>query len=309
MRLIFFGTPLFAVPSLERVAAAGHEVAAVITQPDRPRGRGQELGAPAVKEAAERLGLRIYQPEKIRTPEFPGFLQSLTPEAMIVVGYGRIIPQTIIDIPARGIINVHASLLPRYRGAAPIQWAIAGGESVTGVTTMRIDAGLDTGDILLQEKTTIGEEESAIELGTRLAAMGADLLVHTLTQLGEIVPRKQDPAQATLAPVLTKEDGRIDWTRPARDIHNRIRGFVPWPGCYARFRGRLLHVWRARVADSAAGEPGALLPARNRLIAACGGGGALELLEVQPEGKKRMSASAFLNGYRLEQNEKLEMAR
>jgi methionyl-tRNA formyltransferase len=303
VRLIFLGTPEFAVPSLERLAEAGHEIVAVFTQPDRPKGRAQELAAPPVKRAALRLGLAVHQPERIRTPETIELLRGLAPEAMIVVGYGKIIPQAIIEIPPRGIINVHASLLPKYRGAAPIQWAIASGESLTGVTTMRIDAGLDTGDILLARQTAIGPEETALELSPRLARTGAEVLVETLANLDAIPPRPQDHAAATIAPVLKKEDGLIDWRRPAEEIHNRVRGLLPWPGCYTRFRGKLLQVWKARVAEPAPGEPGALHARRSRLLASCGGENGLELIEVQLEGKKRVPAAAFLSGYHLIENE------
>lgn len=311
MRVIFLGTPEFAVPSLESLAAAGHEIAAVLTQPDRPKGRSQEPAAPAVKQAALRLGLAVHQPERIRAPETIEMLRGLAPEAMAVVGYGKIIPQAIIDIPPRGIVNVHASLLPKYRGAAPIQWAIAKGETRTGVTTMRIDAGLDTGDILLARETGIGGEETALEIAPRLARMGAELLIETLAGLaaGTIVPRPQDHSQATLAPVLKKEDGWIDWRRPAQEIHNRVRGFVPWPGCHTRFRGKLLEVWKARVAGPAPGGPGSMHPRRTRLVVSCGDGDGLELLEVQLEGKKRVPAAAFLSGYHLIDNELLESER
>lgn len=302
MRLIFLGTPEFAVPTLERIAAAGHEVLAVVTQPDRPRGRGQVLAAPPVKEAALRLRLPVHQPEKIRNPEVTGWFASLAPEVMVVVGYGKIIPQQILDIPPRGILNVHASLLPRYRGAAPIQWAIANGETRTGVTTMRIDAGLDTGDILLQAETEIGPEETAPELSPRLAAMGAELLLETLAT--DPAPRKQDASLATYAPILGKQDGLIDWRRPASEIHARVRGLQPWPGGHTRFRGRSLQIWRARLAGPApAGEPGSLHAAAGSLVVRCGSQTALELVEVQMEGKKRTSAEAFLNGYRPAENE------
>lgn len=309
MRLIFLGTPEFAVPTLEGAVAAGHEIAAVLTQPDRPKGRGHGLAAPPVKEAALRLGLAVHQPERIRTPEMAGFLRELRPEAMVLAGYGKIIPQSIIDIPPHGILNVHASLLPNYRGAAPIQWAIANGETRTGVTTMRIDAGLDTGDILLQAETGIGPEETAIELGARLARMGADLLVETLARLasGSLVGVPQDSSRASFAPALRKEDGRIDWTRTAAEIYNRIRGFLPWPGSTTRFRGQQLQVWRARVAGEAAGLPGSLHAAKGRLFASCGRA-SLELLELQVEGKRRMSAADFLNGYQVGENEMLEMS-
>ncbi len=308
MRLVFLGTPRFAVPSLEALAGAGHEIAAVWTQPDRPSGRGRETTASPVKECASRMGIPVRQPERIRRPEEVEALRAIAPRAMVVVGYGQIIPRAIIDIPPLGIVNVHASLLPKYRGAAPIQWAIARGETVTGVTTMRIDEGLDTGDILLAEETPIGDEETAPALGERLAAIGARLLAPTLDGLdrGTLTPRPQDPALATLAPILKKEDGRIDWTRPAREIRDRLRGFDPWPGAYTTFRGQMLNVARARVAEeSPALAPGTLLTAKHRLLAAAGGGTALELLEVQLEGRKRISAQAFLNGHRPAENERL----
>src|SRR5690242_5869378 len=224
MRLVFLGTPAFAVPTLEHIVAAGHQVPAVVTQPDRPRGRGRHPAPPPVKEAAERLGLAVYQPERVRRPEAVEHLRGLSPEAMVVVGYGQIIPQAVIDIPPLGILNVHASLLPKYRGAGPVQWAIINGETRTGVTIMRIDAGLDTGDMLLKAETEIGPEENAVELAQRLSIMGADLLVAALEGLaaGRIVPEKQDHSQATSAPLLKKEDGLIDWNQPAARIHDRI---------------------------------------------------------------------------------------
>jgi methionyl-tRNA formyltransferase len=304
MRLIFLGTPAFAVPTLEAVAQK-HEVISVVTQPDRPKGRGQELAASPVKHAAVRLGLPVYQPERIRRPEAQAHLAALAPEIMIVVGYGQIIPQSVIDIAPRGIVNVHASLLPKYRGAAPIQWAIINGETRTGVTTMQINAGLDTGDILLERETEIGSEETALELGERLAVMGAELLIETLDGLarGAITPRKQDDALASHAPILKKEDGAISWNGPARAIHNRVRGLLPWPGAHTRFRGQLLHIWRARVeSDRTTLAPGQVL-AGPRFRIACGEGGVLGLLEVQMEGRKRMSGEAFANGQRLRENE------
>jgi len=297
------GTPAFAVPTLERMVAAGHEVVAVFTQPDRPRGRGQKEAMPPVKESAVRLGLPVHQPERIRTPDAVRQLRALAPEAMVVVGYGQILPQAILDIPPRGIINVHASLLPKYRGAAPIQWAIARGETRTGVTTMKIDAGLDTGDMLLRWETEIGAEETAVELGERLAVAGADLLVKTLAELGTIQPQKQDHAQASYAPILKKEDGRTDWSMSAGEIVNRVRGLVPWPGCYGSLRGQRFHVWKARKADHVF-QAGGLHAIGKKLYAGCKGG-AIELLEVQLEGKKRMTAAAFLNGFPLNENEVL----
>jgi len=303
VRLVYLGTPAFAVPTLERAVEAGHEVLAVFTQPDRPKGRGQKDAMPPVKEAALLLGLPVSQPERIRKPEVVEQLRALAPDAMVVVGYGQIIPQAILDIPPQGIINVHASLLPKYRGAAPIQWAIARGETRTGVTTMKIDAGLDTGDMLLKWETEIGPAETAVQLGARLAVAGADLLVKTLAELGDIVPEKQDEAQASYAPILKKEDGRIDWSLSADEIVNRVRGFEPWPGCYGSLRGQRFHVWKAKQAGGSFHE-GHLQMLGKKLYAGCKGG-AIELLEVQLEGKKRMTAAAFLNGFTLNDNEAL----
>ncbi|MGH9720255.1 MAG: methionyl-tRNA formyltransferase [Bryobacteraceae bacterium] len=308
MDVVFLGTPVFAVPTLERLIEAGHRVKLVVTQPDRPKGRGRALASPPVKECALRHGLEVFQPERIRRPEAIERLSSLRVPAMVVVGYGQIIPQAVIDLAPLGIINVHASLLPKYRGAAPVQWAIANGETRTGVTTMRIDAGLDTGDILLQAETGIGEEEDAIELAARLAPMGADLLVETLAGLerGSVTPRPQDASLATLAPILKKEHGRIIWTSGACATLNRIRGLAPWPGAYTSFRGQALHVWKAQLADTRTDAPAAtLLRDGQRLLAACGDGSALELVDVQLEGKKRMPGAAFANGQRLTENEKL----
>jgi methionyl-tRNA formyltransferase len=262
------------------------------------------MAQPPVKEAALRLGLAVHQPERIKRPEVVEQLKQFHPDAMVVVGYGQIIPQSIIDIPPLGIINVHGSLLPKYRGAAPIQWAIANGEKRTGVTTMRIDAGLDTGDMLLKWETEIGAEENALELGTRMAIAGAELLVRTLRE--NPVPVKQDPAEATLAPILKKEDGIIDWTWPAEKIVNRARGFLPWPGAYTSFRNQGFHIWKARVADrQGSGHPGRMRPLKKRLLIDCGGWTALEAIEVQIEGRKRMPAEAFLNGQHLNENETL----
>jgi methionyl-tRNA formyltransferase len=303
VKLVFLGTPAFAVPSLERTVEAGHRVLAVFTQPDRPKGRGQKDAMPPVKEAALRLGVPVHQPERIRRPEVVEQLRTLAPEAMVVVGYGQILPQSILDTPPQGIINVHASLLPKYRGAAPVQWAVARGEQRTGVTTMKIDAGLDTGDMLLKWETGIGPEETAVELGERLAVAGADLLVATLRDLGTIRPQPQNDAEATYAPILKKEDGRIDWTMSAREIVNRVRGLVPWPGCYGFLRGARINIWKARGAALDL-KPGALRAQEGRLFAGCGGG-AIEILEVQMEGKKRMDARAFLNGFALQEEETL----
>jgi len=305
MKLIFMGTPAFAVPTLDRIVEKGHQVTAVFTQPDRPKGRGQKDSMPPVKEAALRLGLTVFQPERVKRPEVVEQIRDIAPEVVIVVGYGQIIPKSILDIPPQGIINVHASLLPKYRGAAPIQWAIANGESRTGVTTMRIDEGLDTGDMLLKWETDIGPEENAVELGARLAIAGADLLVRTLDELHSIRPQPQDSSQASYAPILKKEDGKIAWDRPAREILNRIRGFEPWPGGYGFLRGQRFQIWKSVKGEPALG-PGALHVLGKRLYAGCGAGESIELLEIQVEGKKRMPAAAFLNGFTIASDEVLQ---
>ncbi|HVW83817.1 MAG TPA: methionyl-tRNA formyltransferase [Bryobacteraceae bacterium] len=307
MKVVFLGTPEFAVPTLERILEAGHGVLEVVTQPDRPKGRKQEMTPSPVKAAALRHGLPVFQPERIRRAEAVEHLRALAPDVMVVVGYGQIIPQSIIDIAPLGIINVHASLLPELRGAAPIQWSIARGDKRTGVTTMRIDAGLDTGDIVEQWETAIGPEETAPELSARLAEAGASLLGRTLAGLcsGKVRPVPQDNARATLAPILKKEDGRIDWSRSAREIHNRIRGFQPWPGAYASFRGQSIHLWRSRLVPQRWDRPPGSLVHEGGVFAVGGDGAALELLEVQLEGRRKMPAEVFANGHRLTQTDLL----
>jgi methionyl-tRNA formyltransferase len=302
LNVVYLGTPAFAVPTLEALLSVGHRVVEVITQPDRPKGRHQTLAASPVKAAALANNLAVYQPERIRRPESIDHLRALAPDVMIIVGYGQIIPQSIIDIPPRGIINVHASLLPKLRGAAPIQWSIFNGDAVTGVTTMQIDSGLDTGAILLKAETEIRPEETAVELGERLAALGAKLLIDTLEF--DPPPQPQNDAEATFAPILKKEDGRIDWMRSAQQIHNQIRGLQPWPGGYTTFRANLLHIWKSRVSSQQTDlQPGRLSAAKP--LISCGGGTALEVLEVQLEGRKKIDAKAFLNGLRLTDNEPL----
>jgi methionyl-tRNA formyltransferase len=307
LNLVFCGTPRFAVPTLGKLVSAGFAVSLVVTQPDRPRGRGLELAPSPVKARAIELGLSMAQPERIKSnPEFQSVLSSLNPDAIIVVGYGRMISQWMLDLPRYGNINLHASLLPKYRGAAPIQWAIASGESVTGVTTMRIDSGLDTGDILLQSEIPITPEDNAETLSPRLAAIGADLMVETLRglQAGKTHPRPQQNAAATLAPILKKEDGRIDFHRSPQEICNRLRGFQPWPGAFTTFRGKNLLVLAARPATGQI-APGELAVHGDRLLAGSGQSTALELLELQPEGKKRMLARDFIHGYHPAAGEKL----
>jgi methionyl-tRNA formyltransferase len=307
LNLVFCGTPSFAVPTLERLVAAGFHIQLVVTQPDRPKGRGLEVVSSPVKQCALKLQLPIIRPETIKNnADFRDQLTAINPDAVIVVGYGRIIPQWMLDLPPLGNINLHASLLPKYRGAAPIQWAIAQGETITGVTTMKIDAGLDTGDILLQEKIPIAPDDTAETVAPKLAAVGANLIVATLhgMQAGNISPLPQDHTQSTLAPILRKEDGHIDFSRPAPEILNRMRGFQPWPGAYSKYRGKNLQVWKAASFDRTL-SPSELRVEGDHLLVGCGHSSTIEVLELQLEGKKRTSASDFIRGYRPMSGEKL----
>jgi methionyl-tRNA formyltransferase len=311
MNLLFCGTPDFAVPSLEKLIAEKFAIDLVVTNLDEPSGRGYEVKAPPVKQAALRAGLQVYQPVKLRDPATVEFLSRYQPDAIIVVAYGHIVPKSMLDLPRLGCINVHASLLPKYRGAAPIQWSLIRGETVTGVTTMRIDEGLDTGDILLAREVEIDDQDTAETLAARLSTIGADLLIETLRRLerGDLEPQRQDHGLATLAPILKKEDGRIDWKLPALDIWNRVRGLRPWPGAYTSFRGKRLHLWAA--ARPGSGEtngldPGTLIADHGRLRVACGQGTMLEPTEIQLEGRKRLAPRDFLNGVKISPGEKAE---
>jgi methionyl-tRNA formyltransferase len=306
LKLVFCGTPQFAVPTLEAVGAAGHQIALVVAQPDRTAGRGMQLQIGAVKSAALRLGVPVVQPEKIKhNPELRERLEQIAPDAILVVAYGRIIPDWMLALPRFGCINLHGSLLPKYRGAAPIQWAIANGEQTTGVTTMRLDAGLDTGPMLLARIVPIDPAETASDLFESLSALGAPLMVETLDGLeqGTVSPVQQDPAAATLAPILTREDGRMDFQRSAPDLVNRWRGFQPWPGAFTMLRGKKLTVQGVRAVEGSA-TPGELIVDGNLLLAGCGAG-LLELTEVQMEGKKRMSAAEFLRGFQIKSGERV----
>ncbi len=310
MKIVFCGTPQFAVPSLRALLDHGFDVQLVVSQPDRPSGRGMQVTPTPVKQLALERGIEVTQPEKIKNnQEFRARLEQIAPEAIVVVAYGRIIPQWMIDIPPLGNINGHASLLPNYRGAAPIQWAIAMGETVTGTTTMRIDAGLDTGDMLLKRELPILPDDTALTLMSKLAELTAEALVETLPALkaGRIQPQKQHDAEATLAPILKKEDGLISFQRTATEIWNRLRGFQPWPGAFTSFRGKNLNVTAARPlpSGSAVIDPATLRIDCGQLLVGCGQLSTLELLEVQPEGKKRMAAKDFINGYRPQDGEKL----
>ena len=306
MKLVFCGTPRFAVPTLEALLAAGHEIALVVSQPDRPVGRAQQLGAPPVKVAAQAAGLAVTQPEKIRNnAEFRAQLEELAPEAIVVVAYGRILPPWMLALPRLGCINLHASLLPKYRGAAPIQWAVAKGEAFTGNTTMLLEEGLDTGPILLERALAIGPEQTAADLFEELAVGGAPLVVETLAGLddGSLQPQPQYHLGATLAPILTREDGRMGFAaHTAAELKNRWRGFQPWPGAFTVVNGKKLIVHRMAIAHESCAarlgfaEPGRILVENDRLLAACAENTWLEFLEVQLEGKKRLGAAEFLRG-------------
>ncbi len=306
MKLVFCGTPEFAVGTLEAVIAAGHQVELVVAQPDRAAGRGMETHIGPVKAAALRHGLPVVQPEKIRNNlELRAQLEAIAPDAILVVAYGRIIPDWMLALPRFGCINLHGSLLPKYRGAAPIQWAVANGETLTGVTTMRLDAGLDTGPMLLAEKTAIAPEETAADLFESLAEIGSRLMVKTLAGLedGSVYPVQQDHGAATLAPILTREDGRMDFSRTATDLLNRWRGFQPWPGAWTTLRGKKLIVHRMKV-EHGQGSEGELRVEGQRLLAGCRES-MLELVEVQMEGKRRMSAGEFLRGHQVKTGERV----
>jgi methionyl-tRNA formyltransferase len=311
VRLLFCGTPQFAVPTLKHLLAQPEfEVLAVITQPDRPRDRGHQISFSAVKEAALIAKLPVHQPEKIGAPEVQELLISYFPDCIVIIAYGQIIPAHLLTIPKFGWINLHASLLPKYRGAAPINWAIVNGESRTGLTTMRIDAGMDTGDILLQRAFEIDAKETAPELSIRLSEAGAPLMADTLRGLasGKITPRPQDHSQATLAPMLKRGDGRIDWNRTAQEIYNRMRGFAPWPGAYTTFRGQACHVWGEPAPNAGINKaPGSFtIPNKPeiRMFVVCGGGGAIRLTRVKLEGRKEVSALEFFNGAHLKPGER-----
>lgn len=309
MRLAFLGTGRFAVPALEAVLDAGHDVVALVTQPDRESGRGRALAPPPTKVVALSRGLPVQQPRRIRLPEAVAALAELRPEILVVVAYGQILPPAVLGLAPRGAVNVHASLLPRYRGAAPIQWALARGESETGVTTMQLDEGLDTGPILLARSTPIGPEETAAELQERLAALGAGLLLETLAGLADerLCPRPQDHALATLAPILRKEDGRVEWSLPAREIGWRVRGFHPWPGMTAAWQGRGLKLLRVSAGEPGPAPPGQVLAADSRGVrVGCGAGTTLWLSEVQPESRRAMPAGAWAAGARVRAGDRFD---
>lgn len=314
MKLLFCGTPEFAVPTLRRLYEENYVPAAVITQPDRPKGRGLIPTPPPVKLLAQALGLPVEQPEKLKGEVGQAILARHQPEAVVIVGFGQLIPGDLLALPRYGWINLHASLLPKYRGAAPVQWALIRGETTTGVTTMRIDEGLDTGPILLQAEEPIREDDTAPTLAARLAARGAELMVETLRGLesGELAPQPQEHSRASKAPLLKREHGRVDFSLPARDLYNRIRGLLPWPGAFTGFRSQRLHLWWGKPVEAPAGvvqapSPGTLIVEKHALYVACGEGSWLRLEEVQPENRKRLSATDFINGMHVRSGERFEI--
>jgi len=297
MKIVFMGTPEAAVPSLQRIVEDGHSVVAVYTQPDRPSGRGNKVTFSPVKQAAIDRRIPVLQPTKIKTSETLEEFRGHDADLAVVVAYGRILPESFLNAFTNGAVNVHFSLLPKYRGAAPVNWAIVNGETATGVTTMKMDAGLDTGDILLQRETEIGGEENAVEMMQRLSIIGADLLSETLSNLSNISPRKQDDSQATYAPIMTKEDGKFDWSLSAEEITRRVRGFQPFPTTYTYWGGKKLTLWKTSPVAGNANDPGRVLVSKgDDLAVACGSGTLLKIEELQLEGKRRMTARDFLNG-------------
>jgi len=309
MRLVFCGTPAFAVPTLHALRAAGHGIELVLCQPDRPSGRGLALTVPPVKQAALEAGIEVLQPEKIRTnTQLQSRLEAIRPDAIIVVAYGRLIPRWMLELPRYGNLNLHGSLLPKYRGAAPIQWAVANGEKITGVTTMRLDEGMDTGGMLLRRELPIGPADTAEKLFPRLAALGAPLMVETLADLeaGEIAPQKQDDSLATSAPMLTRDDGRVDPARSAQSIYNRWRGFQPWPGAWTTVRKKKLTFHQLRLGHSAqGGDVGVFRVEGDRLFFTAGDGVSLEVIELQLEGKRRMAVADLLRGHGIVDGDRL----
>jgi methionyl-tRNA formyltransferase len=319
LRIVFCGTPAFAVPALRHlIAQQDFQIESIVTQPDRPRGRGRETSSSPVKEVALEAGIAVFQPGSIRSEQAYEYFKRLAPDAVVIIAYGQIVPARLIELPRLGWINLHASLLPKYRGAAPINWAIVNGETRTGVTTMKIDAGLDTGPTLLSHEVSIGADETAPELSARLAEAGAPLMSETLRRLDQenITPTPQNESQATFAPLLKKGDGRIDWSLPAEKIYNRIRGLEPWPGTFASFRGKTCHIWGWSSSDAHKGtagdsslanskyEPGTIITRDNGVFVVCGEDTELRLEFAQLEGRKRITARDFANGARIGSGER-----
>ena len=302
MNIVFMGTPEFAVPCLERLIADGHNVKGVFTQPDKPKGRGHKMQFPPVKECAVNNNIPVYQPLKMRDGEAMKILEELNPELIIVVAYGKILPKEILELPKYGCVNMHASILPKYRGAAPIQWCVLNGEKESGVTAMQMDVGLDTGDMLYTEKTEIGENETAGELHDKLSAIGAEVMSKTIKMIenGELKPEKQDDLLSNYAPMLSKDLCPIDWNVSAQEVHNKVRGLSPWPVATTTINGKNLKIHRTELAGKSKGECGEVVKADKELIVACGDGNAVRILVLQAEGKKAMPAGDFLRGNSIE---------
>lgn len=307
MKIVFMGTPEFAIPCLEALKNAGHELLAVFTQPDKPKGRKLEICPPPVKVKAMEMGLPVYQPATLKDGEALNILKQLNPEIIVVAAYGKILPKEILELPKFGCVNVHASLLPRHRGASPIQWAIISGDKKTGITIMQMDEGLDTGDILNTAAIDIYPDEDAQSLHDRLSILGAELLCKTLPKLesGLITPQKQDDNKATYAPIINREMGKLDFTRPAMELYNLIRGFNPWPAAFTTISGKRLKIYKSSLGGTTKFKPGTAVTDGQRLKVACGDGVLLEFLEVQPEGSKRMTAAEYLRGHSINTGEKL----
>lgn len=308
MRILFMGTPEFAVGTLEALIQSRHEVVAVVTQPDRPKGRGNAVKFPPVKEAALAHGIPVLQPLKVREPEVVEQLRAFAPDLIAVAAFGQLLPKAILEMPRYGCVNVHASLLPKYRGAAPIQWAVINGEAESGVTTMMMSRGLDKGDMLKKSVVRLDPKETGDSLHDKLAALGGPLLLETIDELeqGTIVRVPQDDAQSSYAPMLTKELGRIDWSKPADELERLVRGLNSWPSAYTRLHGKTLKIWDADVVSASGGEPGKVLQADKNGLVIQAGEGALRIVSLQPEGKKRMEADAFLRGYPVQVHERME---
>lgn len=300
MRIIFMGTPDFAVPCLQKLINSNHKIVAVFTQPDKKKGRGYTVSPPPVKELALSYGIQVFQPENLKSTETFNLMSALNPDLIIVLAYGKILPENILKLPALGCINVHASLLPKYRGAAPIQWSVINGEKITGVTTMFMDEGLDTGDIILKTEIKIDENETSGELFNRLSLMGAELLIKTLNEIekGNIIKNKQNDELSTYAPMLSKSLSKIDWNHSAEKIHNLVRGLNPWPVATTIINGKNLKIYKTRISSSISGIPGEI-KSIEPFIVTCGNNSSIEILELQLESKKRMSSSDFLKGYKL----------
>jgi methionyl-tRNA formyltransferase len=308
MNLVFMGTATFANPTLQRLFEAGHTIAGVITQPDKPSGRGHTIQGSPVKSMAFDLHLPVYQPKSLKDDEARSLLGALDPQIIIVVAYGRILPSWLVRHAPLGAINLHGSLLPKYRGAAPVHWAVANGETETGVCTMQIEEGLDTGPVFRCEKTPIDPDETAQTVYSRLAEIGAPLMERTVQEIvsGTAQPQRQDDSQATFAPMLRKEHGYIDWAMPSQQIHNRIRAFNPWPGAVTRFRDGICKILKSRIAGAVAASPGSIITSKGSLAVACGNSSLLEILMIQPENKRPVSGSDFANGARIQPGEKFQ---